>query len=175
MQYTVKLKHLITLTIGIILSFVSYAEVALPKDLQSMKGELVNLNRDISQLENELLFPNTETAIVLGIEAGSGITVNEVQVIIDDNPGIYYSYRDVEQAALVKSGLHRVYTGNLTSGSHTIKAIISGKDSSGKEFKETTGTFSFTKGTTRKIIQIQAANNSTRTQSEIRFRELEVQ
>lgn len=150
------------------------AEVPLPSDLQSMKGELLNLNRDLTQLENELLFPSSETAIVVAVEAGSGVKITDLTVQIDDRPAGYHYYSDAEFTALTKGGMHRIYAGNLGSGQHTLKTVMTGKEPDGKDFQRT-ATFNFTKAATRKVIEVKAADNPTHTQGEIRFREWEIQ
>lgn len=150
------------------------ADAPLPADLQGMKGELLNLNRDISQLENELLFPSAETAIVVAVEAGSGVKIVDLNVLIDDRNVGYHYYSDQEYSALSKGGMQRIYAGNITSGQHTLKAVMTGYDPGGKEFQRT-ATYTFTKGATRKVIEIKAADNASHTQGEIRFREWEIQ
>jgi hypothetical protein len=139
-----------------------------------MKGELLNLNRDITQLENELLFPSSETAIVVSAEAGAGVRITDLSVQIDDKPVGYHYYSDAEFNALSKGGMHRIYAGNIGSGQHTLKAVMSGTDPSGKDYQRT-ATYAFTKGATRKVIEVKAADNPTHTQGEIRFREWEIQ
>lgn len=150
------------------------ADAPLPADLQGMKGELVNLNRDISQLENELLFPSAETAIVVSVEPGSGVKIVDVNVLVDDKNVGYHYYSDQEVTALAKGGMQRIYAGNLTSGQHTLKAVMTGYDPGGKDFQRT-ATYTFSKGSARKVIEVKAADNATHTQGEIRFREWEIQ
>ena len=40
------------------------AEAKLPGDLQSLKTDLVTLNKEITLLENELMFPSAESVVV---------------------------------------------------------------------------------------------------------------
>lgn len=150
------------------------AEAPLPADLQGMKGELVNLNRDISQLESELLFPSSETAIVVSLEPGSGVKIVDVNVLIDDKNVGYHYYSDQEVSALGKGGMQRIYAGNIASGQHTLKAVMTGYDPGGKDFQRT-ATYTFSKSAARKVIEVKAADNATHTQGEIRFREWEIQ
>lgn len=150
------------------------AEVPLPSDLQSMKGELLNLNREITQLENDLLFPSSETAIVVALEAGAGVKISDVSVYIDDRSVGYHFYSEAEQNALSKGGMQRIYGGNLTSGQHVLKAIMTGTDPNGQEYQRT-ATYTFNKGAAHKVIEVKAADNASRTQGEIRFREWETQ
>lgn len=145
-----------------------------PADLQGMKAELLNLNRDISKLESELLFPSTQTAVVVAVETGAGVKVRDVTVFIDDKNVGYHFYSEQEHAALVKGGMQRIYTGNQSSGQHTLKAVMSGTEPDGKEFQRT-ATYNFSKGAARKVIEIKAADNATHSQGEIRFREWEIQ
>lgn len=149
-------------------------EAKLPDDLQSLKMDLITLNREITQLENELMFPSAETAIVVSVEAGSGVKLVDINLSIDDKSAGYYYYSDAEFSALSKGGMHRLYAGNMNSGQHTIKAAITGYEPGGKEFQRTI-TYTFSKGAQRKVIEIKAGDNATRTQGDFRFREWEIQ
>lgn len=149
-------------------------EAKLPGDLQSLKMDLITLNKEITLLENELMFPSAETSVVVSVEAGSGVKLVDVNLMIDDKSAGYYYYSDVEFAALGKGGMHRLYSGNLTSGQHTIKAVITGYEPGGKDFQRTV-THTFTKGAQRKVIEIKASDNATRTQGDFRFKEWEIQ
>ncbi len=150
------------------------SEARLPGDLQALKMDLITLNKEITLLENELMFPSAETSVVVSVEAGSGVKLVDVNLTIDDKSAGYYYYSDVEFAALAKGGMHRLYSGNLTSGPHTIKAVITGYEPGGKDFQRTV-THTFSKGAHRKVIEIKASDNATRTQGDFRFREWEIQ
>lgn len=152
----------------------SAAEMTLPGDLQSLKMDLVTLNKEITQLENELMFPSAETAILVSVEAGSGVKLVDINLSIDNKSAGYYFYSDAEFAALGKGGMHRLYSGNLTSGQHTLKAVINGYEPNGKDFQRTV-TYGFSKGAQRKVIELKASDNATRTQGDFRFREWEIQ
>lgn len=163
------------LTASASLSMMAHAaDAPLPSDMQGMKGDLLNLNRDITQLENELLFPSSETAVVVSVEAGSGVKIVDVNLLIDEKNAGYHYYSDQESAALAKGGMQRIYAGNITSGPHTLKATITGYDPGGKDFQRT-ATYTFTKGAARKVIELKAADNASHTQGEFRFREWEIQ
>ncbi|MDP2227360.1 MAG: hypothetical protein Q8J78_07770 [Moraxellaceae bacterium] len=155
-------------------SMATAAETSLPADLQSMKMDLLTLNREITQLENELLFPSAETAVVVSVEAGSGVKIVDVNLLINDKSAGYHYYSDQEFAALSKGGMHRLYAGNIASGQHTLKATITGYEPNGKDFQRTV-TYTFTKGPQRKVVEIKAGDNATRTQGDFRFREWDIQ
>lgn len=150
------------------------AETSLPADVQSLKMDLITLNREISQLESELLFPSAETAVVLSVEGGAGVKLVDVNLLIDDKRVGYHFYSDAEFAALTKGGMHRVFAGNLTSGQHTLQLTVTGYAPGGKDFHRTLN-LTFTKGAQRKVIELKASDNATRTQEDFRFREWEIQ
>lgn len=166
---------LLGMTAGTALSPAAQAsEAKLPGDLQALKMDLITLNKEITLIENELMFPSAETSVVVSVEAGSGVKLVDINLMIDDKSAGYYYYSDVEFAALGKGGMHRLYSGNLTSGQHTIKAVITGYEPGGKDFQRTV-THTFSKGAQRKVIEIKASDNATRTQGDFRFREWEIQ
>lgn len=150
------------------------AGAPLPKDLQGLKGELLNLNRDISQIEKELLFPSTEAAVVFSLEPSSSLKIVDAKLLIDDKDVAYHFYSDAELAALGKGGMHRLYTGNLTSGQHSLKVLINLRGPNGEELQRT-ASYSFTKGAQRKVIEVKPVAQATSSQGDVRFREWEVQ
>lgn len=150
------------------------ADAPLPRDLQGLKGELLNLNRDISQLERELLFPSTEAAVVVSLEPGSDLKVIDIKLLVDDKDAGYHLYTDAELAALAKGGMQRLYTGNLTSGQHVLKAVINLRGAKGEELQRT-GTYPFAKGAQRKIIEVKPVMQATTSQGDVRFREWDIQ
>ena len=133
-------------------------ESSVPADLQDLKSELLNLNRDISQIESELLFPSSSTDILLGVNAGSRIRLVDVNLSVDGQHIGYHAYSDQETASLSKGGLHRAYMGNFPSGSHTLTAVITAYDAGGKDFQKTVN-YSFSKGNLRKIIELKVAED----------------
>lgn len=133
-------------------------ESSMPADLQDLKSELLSLNRDISQLESELLFPSSSTDILLGVNAGSRVRLVDVNLSVDGQHVGYHAYSEQETASLGKGGLHRAFMGNLTSGSHTLTAVVTAYDANGKDFQKTVN-YSFSKGSLRKIIEIKAAED----------------
>lgn len=156
------------------LSSVHAAEAPLPKDLQGLKGELLNLNRDISQLEKELLFPSTETAVVVALEPGSELKLIDVKLFLDDKDAGYHFYSEAELGALAKGGMQRLYTGNLPSGPHTLKAVLNMRGPKGEELQRV-ATYSFTKSAARKVIELKPLAQAGNPQGDVRFREWEIQ
>lgn len=164
----------LTLSVSGLLSSARAAEAPLPRDLQGLKGELLNLNRDIAQLEKELLFPSTEAAVVVSLEPGSELKVIDIKLLIDDKDAGYHLYTDAELAALMKGGMQRIYTGNITSGQHQLKAVINLRGAKGEETQRV-ATYGFTKGAQRKVIELKPTMQTATSQGDVRFREWDLQ
>ncbi|PTQ88181.1 hypothetical protein [Agitococcus lubricus] len=148
-------------------------ENSLPSDLQDLKSDVLTLNRDVSQLENELLFPSSSTTILVGVNAGSKLRLVDVKLSIDDQIVSYHAYSEQETVALSKGGLQRLYMGNVNSGSHNIQAVITAYDANGKDFQRTVN-YTFSKNSLRKIVEIKAGDDVSNAQPAVfNFREWE--
>jgi len=145
-------------------------DASLPADISGLKMDIVTLNREISQLENELLFPSSEASVLLSIDVGASVRLVDINISLDDKNVGYHFYSDPETAALAKGGVQRLYSGNIISGQHSLKALVNGYDAQGKAFQRTIS-YNFTKGPQREVIEIKAGDDPTRTQSEFRFKE----
>jgi hypothetical protein len=147
---------------------------SLPGDVSGLKMDIITLNRDITQLENELLFPSSQAAVLVSVDAGSNVRLVDINLSLDDKNIGYHFYTDTESAALRKGGIQRLYTGNISSGSHTLRAVVNGYDIQGKAFQRTIS-LPFSKSAQRKVIELHANDDASRTQSEFRFKEWESQ
>jgi len=103
-------------------------DASLPADISGLKMDIVTLNREISQMENELLFPSSQTSVLLSVDVGASVRLVDINLSLDDKNVGYHFYSDPETAALAKGGVQRVYSDNVTSGQHVLKALINGYD-----------------------------------------------
>jgi hypothetical protein len=148
-------------------------ETSLPSDLQDLKSEVLSLNRDVTQLENELLFPSSSTTILVGVNAGSKMRLVDVKLSLDDQIVSYHAYSEQETVALSKGGLQRLYMGNVNSGPHNLQAVVTAYDANGKDFQRTVN-YTFTKNSLRKIVEIKAGDDNSAAQPAVfNFREWE--
>jgi hypothetical protein len=86
-------------------------------EMQSLKDEVLDLNRELFMLEEELLFPaNTQVAVFVSMDVGEFFALDSVQLRIDDKPISNYLYTERELKALLRGGVHRLYLGNLKTG-----------------------------------------------------------
>lgn len=109
---------------------------ALDSSIEALKKEVLDLNRDLFILEEDLLFPaNTQFSIFLSINAGSLFALDSVQLKIDDKNIANHLYTERELAALRRGGVQRLYIGNLATGEHEIIAIFTGVGPQGRDYR----------------------------------------
>ncbi len=73
------------------------------EDIQGLKKDVVDLNKDLFILEEELLFPaNTQVAVFLSVDVGDFFALDSVQLKIDQKEVINYLYTPREVEALLK-------------------------------------------------------------------------
>ncbi len=89
----------------------------LDKDVQSLKKEVLDLNRDLFLLEEELLFPaNSQVAFFISMDVGEYFELDSVNIKIDGKEVANYLYTAREADALLRGGVHRVHMANLKTG-----------------------------------------------------------
>jgi len=104
--------------------------------ISDLKVQVLELNRDLFILEEELLFPvNTQINVFISIDAGFLFELDSVRLKIDDKVVSNYLYTEREIQALHRGGVQRLYVGNLTTGGHELTAFFVGKGPSGRDFK----------------------------------------
>ena len=101
---------------------------ALDETVQDLKKDVVDLNKELFVLEEELLFPaNTQVAVFVSMDIGEFFALDSLSLKIDNKEVANYMYTPREAEALLKGGVHRVYLGNLKVGEHQLVAFFSGK------------------------------------------------
>jgi len=108
----------------------------LDEEIQSLKQDIVALNRSLFMLEEELLFPsNTQVAVFLSMDLGEFFSLDSVKLKIDNKVVTNYLYTRREVEALHRGGVQRLYMGNLKSGEHELVAIFTGKGPNGRDYR----------------------------------------
>lgn len=108
----------------------------LDEQVQDLKKEVLDLNRDLFVLEEELLFPsNTQVAVFISMDVGEFFALDSVQLKIDNKEVSNYLYTEREIKALLRGGVHRIYTGNLKTGKHEIVAFFTGAGPKGRDYR----------------------------------------
>jgi hypothetical protein len=145
----------------------------LDQEVQSLKKDVVDLNRDLFVLEEELLFPaNTQVAVFLSMDVGDFFALDSVQLKIDQKEVINYLYTPREVEALLRGGVHRLYLGNLKVGKHELVAFFSGKGPNDRDYKRG-ASISFEKGIGAKYLELKINDRQRKQQPEFEIKDWE--
>lgn len=135
-------------------------------DIESLKNEVLELNRDLFVLEEDLLFSaNTQINVFLSMNAGKLFHLDSVQLKIDDTIVSNYLYTHHELEALSRGGVQRLYIGNLTSGEHEITAIFTGQGPSKRSFKRATSQ-KIEKTNEAQFVELKIIDNAAKEQAD---------
>jgi hypothetical protein len=145
----------------------------LDEQVQGLKKDVVDLNRDLFVLEEELLFPaNTQVAVFLSVDVGSFFALDSVQLKIDRKEVIDYMYTPREVEALLKGGVQRLYLGNLKVGQHELVAFFNGKGPNQRPYKRG-ASIKFEKGIGAKYLELKIDDRQRKLQPEFEIRDWE--
>jgi hypothetical protein len=144
---------------------------SLDQQAQSLKKEVMDLNRDLLALEEELLFPaNTQVAVFVSMDIGNLFDLDAVEVKLDDKVVGHYLYTQREIEALRRGGVHRFFLGNLRVGKHELVAFFTGKGPHGRDYRRG-ATLVFEKQTDPKYIELQIKDATHNLQPEFQVKE----
>jgi hypothetical protein len=114
-------------------------DVALNEQIQSIKQQTLELNRDLFILEEELLYPSdTQVSVFLSLDVGEFFKLDAVKLSIDGKVVSNFLYTDRQLSALRRGGVHRLYLGNLKSGRHEVVAVFTGFGPHGRDYRRGT-------------------------------------
>jgi len=145
----------------------------LDEQTQSLKKDVVDLNRDLFVLEEELLFPaNTQVAVFLSMDVGDFFALDSVTLKIDQKEVANYLYTPREVDALLKGGVHRLYVGNLKVGAHELVAFFSGKGPNNRDYRRG-ASIRFEKGIGAKYLELKIDDRQRKLQPEFEIKDWE--
>ena len=146
---------------------------SLDQDVQSLKKEVLDLNRDLFLLEEELLFPaNSQVAFFISMDVGEYFELDSVTIKIDGKEVANYLYTEREADALIRGGVHRVHMANLKTGDHELIAIFTGKGPHVRDYRRG-ATMNFDKGIGAKYVELEITDRVKKQQPEFVIKEWE--
>ena len=147
--------------------------VSLDKDVQDLKKEVLDLNRDLFLLEEELLFPaNSQVAFFVSMDVGEYFGLDSVNLKIDGKEVANYLYTEREVGALLRGGVHRVHMANLKTGEHELIAVFTGKGPHIRDYRRG-ATMVFDKGIGAKYVELEITDRVRKQQPEFVIKEWE--
>ncbi len=145
--------------------------VPLHEQVQSLKKVVLELNRDLYLLEEELLFPSsTQLSVFVSADTANLFELDSVSLEIDGKEVANYLYTEKQSAGLKKGGVHRLHVGHLKTGTHQLVATFRGAGPKGRDYRRV-AEHSFSKDTEAKFIEISIAGQSKDLQPEFQVRE----
>jgi hypothetical protein len=146
---------------------------ALDEQIQDLKQSVVDLNKDLFVLEEELLFPaNTQVAVFVSMDVGEFFGLDAVTLKIDNREVSNYLYTPREVSALVKGGVQRLYVGNLKAGTHELVALFAGKGPNERDYRRG-ASVKFEKGVGAKYLELKISDRVRRQQPEFEIKDWE--
>lgn len=145
----------------------------LDQEVQGLKKDVVDLNKDLFVLQEELLFPaNTQVALYISMDVGAFFALDSVTVKIDNKQVKNYLYTAREADALLRGGVQQIYLGNLKVGKHELVAFFSGKGPAERDYKRG-ATISFDKGVGAKYLELKITDRVSKHQPEFMIKDWE--
>jgi hypothetical protein len=145
----------------------------LDQEVQGMKKDVIDLNKDLFVLEEELLFPaNTQVAVYVSMDVGAFFALDSVTLKIDNKEVKNYLYTAREADALLKGGVQQLYLGNLKVGKHELVAFFSGKGPVERGYRRG-ATLNFDKGVGAKYLELKITDKVVKHQPEFLIKDWE--
>jgi len=145
--------------------------VELDSEIQAIKQEIVAINQELLLLEESSLYPQGEQLVVLlSIADGSEVDPARVTLQLDAQTLKQHDYSGSESAALREGGVHRLYSGKLSEGEHTLNLSVSGNLGRGKVFKQQRS-LSITKLPGRKTLEVQLGPGAKKSEAGVTIRQ----
>jgi hypothetical protein len=145
----------------------------LDQEVQGLKKDVIDLNKDLFVLQEELLFPaNTQVAVYVSMDVGAFFALDSVQVKIDNKEVKNYLYTAREAQALLKGGVQQIYLGNVKVGKHELVAFFTGKGPVERDYKRG-ATIVFDKGVGAKYLELKITDRVPKHQPEFLIKDWE--
>ncbi|MGA2860236.1 MAG: AraC family transcriptional regulator [Steroidobacteraceae bacterium] len=146
---------------------------ALDQQIQDLKKDVIDLNRDLFVLEEELLFPaNTQVAVFVSMDVGDFFSLDSITLKIDNRDVMNYLYTPREVAALIKGGVQRLYVGNLKAGGHELVVLFNGKGPNERYYRRGAN-LRFEKGVGAKYLEVKVTDHARAQQPEFEIKDWE--
>lgn len=146
---------------------------SLDENVQDLKKEVLDLNRDLFLLEEELLFPaNSQVAFFISMDVGEYFALDSVSLKIDGKEVANYLYTEREVDALLRGGVHRVHMANLKTGDHELIAIFTGAGPHSRDYRRG-ATITIEKGIGAKYLELEITDRVKMQQPEFLIKEWE--
>lgn len=127
---------------------------AISNDIQRLKSQVIDLNKDLRLMEEKLLFPSsTKYSVFLSLTKGQFFQMESVKFKLDGKFVATHVYSEKQREALTRGGVHRLLVTNLSEGKHTATVFFTGIGSNGRPYKRAVN-LDFEKGAGSGFLEI---------------------
>ncbi|MEQ3636626.1 hypothetical protein [Alcanivorax sp.] len=143
----------------------------LDKDLADFKRDVLEVNKRLLLLEEELLFPaDTQVGVYVSLDVGYFFQPDSITLELDGEVLTSHLYTEKEIRALKNGAVQRLALANVKNGDHELIAFVTGTGPSGREMRQgVTGHFDKNHG--RHFIQLHIEDDPAKQQPRFRFRD----
>lgn len=165
---------MVALIVAIVMTIASFAaraqstEQPLSAQIEDLKQSLIELNRDLFILEEDLLFPSsTQVAVYLSLDVGTYFKLDAVELKVDNDTVTQYLYTERQVKALQRGGVQRLYIGNVNQGEHELTAFFIGIGPENRPYKRAV-TITLDKDDEAAAIELQITDSTAKHQPEFK-------
>ena len=107
--------------------------------VEAIETQILELNRDLFMLEEDVLFPpNTQVVVFVSWQGAAYFNLDSIELKIDDDVVSAHLYTERQKTALKSGGLQRLYLGNLKAGAHEVTAVLTGLGPEARAYRRAT-------------------------------------
>lgn len=132
------------------------------KDVQALKKGVIDLNKDLRLMEEELLFPSsTQYTVFVTLDVGKYFSLQGIKLKIDGKLVSAHIYSQKQRLALARGGVQKLHVTNLNEGKHTVTAFFSGLGPNGRPYKRASS-LDFEKGKSSRYIELAVTDDEAK-------------
>lgn len=144
---------------------------SLETEMQTLKEKVLEINRDLFVLEEDLLFPSsTQVNVFVSFDAKEYFDLDGVTLKINDRAISNHLYTKRELKALERGAVQRLFTGNLPTGDHELVAVVTGVGPEGRDYRRAIS-LDFAKSSGTKYIELKIIGDDLRKQPIFQLKE----
>ena len=137
-----------------------------PEQLEQLRQQVIQLNRELFLLEEELLFPpQTQLALFLSVDTGQFFRLDSVELHLNDKPIAAHLYTEQQWDALKRGAIQPLFKTNVNAGKHNLTAVFVGKGPDNRDYRRAVS-YPFDKAEDAILLELQVKDRSSDYQPE---------
>jgi len=138
----------------------------LDSSIQSLKQEILDINNDLSILENDFLFPiNARITIFVSLDTNEDFDLKSVKIKLDEKIIANHIYSERELQSMRRGGVQRLYINSLEPGEHELIVQYIGQGRNARQFRRA-NVQKFIKHNNPQYVELKLSQKNSRRQPE---------